>query len=210
MTEQKLDKIRNYIITNVMRNPDIMYNQIRDREDDPVDIIASLYEELHKEVTGKPYEYMFHWANKIGSDCSDDLFKNMKDGVYMEELTNMSSIEDFQKLEPFKPTSKFNGFVVIPTDEMHDSGYQMMKVVLLDHWKVVGCIDCGCDVIHLNGIGGYGKYGEKYNERVQTKTAPATDWCIDMTPKGVVRVFCSRELEIDDLPLSSLQLWIKE
>lgn len=81
MTEQKLDKIRNYIITNVIRNPNIMYEGlIRDLGDDPVDIIASLYEELHKEVTGKPYEYMFHWANKIGSDCRDDLFKNMKEG----------------------------------------------------------------------------------------------------------------------------------
>lgn len=82
MEEQKLDRIRNYIITNVTRNPDIMHNdQIRNNtEVDPVDIIASLYEELHKEVTGKPYEYMFHWANKVGSDCRDDLFKNMNEG----------------------------------------------------------------------------------------------------------------------------------
>lgn len=77
MTKEKLDRIRNYIITNVMRNPDIMFNdQIRElQEVDTVDIIASLYEELHKEVTGEPYEYMFHWANKVGSGCRDDLFK---------------------------------------------------------------------------------------------------------------------------------------
>lgn len=79
---QKLDRIRNYLITNVMRNPDIMFNdQIREcQKVDLVDIIASLYEELHKEVTGESYEYMFHWANKVGADCKDDLFKNMKEG----------------------------------------------------------------------------------------------------------------------------------
>lgn len=77
MDEEKLEKIRNFIIENVMRNPDIMFNdQVRElREVDLVDIIASLYEELHKQVTGEPYEYMFHWANKVGSWCKDDLFK---------------------------------------------------------------------------------------------------------------------------------------
>lgn len=73
----KLDYIRDYIVKNVMRNPDIMFNaQIREvQEVDPVDIIASLYNELHEVVTGERYDYMFHWANKVGSDVNEDIFK---------------------------------------------------------------------------------------------------------------------------------------
>ena len=69
----KLDQIREYLIDNVFRNPDVMFSKERYEKDLP-DIIASLYEVLHRTVTGKPYEYMFHWANKIGAWVEDDLF----------------------------------------------------------------------------------------------------------------------------------------
>ena len=68
-----------------MRNGDIMHNyDIRcitiesDKElidIDLIDIIASLHNMLYKEVTGEYYNYMFHWANKVGSWVYDDLFK---------------------------------------------------------------------------------------------------------------------------------------
>lgn len=39
-------------------------------------IIASLHNELYKEVTGKYYDYMFHWANLgYGGAPNDSLFK---------------------------------------------------------------------------------------------------------------------------------------
>lgn len=78
---QELQAIREYLIYNVMRNDDIMLNaEARDNMDLP-SIIASLYELLHREVTGVPYEYMFHWANKVGSDVKDDIFKEVLDEV---------------------------------------------------------------------------------------------------------------------------------
>ena len=43
-------------------------------EVDLVDIIASLHNLLYEAVTGERYDYMFHWANKCGSDCNDDIF----------------------------------------------------------------------------------------------------------------------------------------
>ena len=52
--------------------------KIRGTTDDDIDlieIIASLYEELHREVMGEPYNYMFHWANKCGSWVESDLFE---------------------------------------------------------------------------------------------------------------------------------------
>lgn len=79
MKMKKLEKIRNYIIDNIMREPKYMFSEeIRgttDNDIDLVEIIASLYEELHFEVMGEPYDYMFHWANKCGSWVESDIFE---------------------------------------------------------------------------------------------------------------------------------------
>lgn len=43
-----------------------------------LDVIASLHNELHKEVTGKYYDYMYHWANLgYGGTPDDGLFKKV-------------------------------------------------------------------------------------------------------------------------------------
>lgn len=79
MTKKKLEKIRNYIVDNIMREPNIMFSDAcrgtYDGDIDLVEIIASLYEELHREVMGEPYDYMFHWANKCGSWVESNLFE---------------------------------------------------------------------------------------------------------------------------------------
>ena len=70
---KNIDDIRAYLVENVFRNPDIMLSKDREKIDLP-EIIASLYEVLHRTVTGEPYEYMFHWANKVGTYVDDQLF----------------------------------------------------------------------------------------------------------------------------------------
>lgn len=78
MTKEQLTKIREYIIDNVMMNETFMYSdEVRgENEDDPdlLEVIASLYEVLHREVTGEPYDYMYHYANKIYGWVESDLF----------------------------------------------------------------------------------------------------------------------------------------
>ena len=74
MTEKELEKIRQYIIDNVMTDSDIMFSDSREVVDLP-GIIASLYELLHQQVTGEPYQYFHHFANKIGADVEDNLFE---------------------------------------------------------------------------------------------------------------------------------------
>jgi len=74
MTDKELEKIREYIIDNVMTNEDIMFSDDRIDNVDLPRIIASLYELLHRQVTGEPYQYFYHFANKIGSDVEDNLF----------------------------------------------------------------------------------------------------------------------------------------
>ena len=79
MTMKKLEKIRNYIIDNIIREPKYMFSEAyrgtNDEDIDIIEIIASLYEALHREVMGEHYDYMFHWANKCGSWVESDLFE---------------------------------------------------------------------------------------------------------------------------------------
>ena len=81
MTKEELDNITLWIKNNIMRDSNIMFDDnIRGdcyefQDIDMIEVIASLHNMLYKEVTGEYYDYMFHWANKVGSRVYDDLFK---------------------------------------------------------------------------------------------------------------------------------------
>lgn len=80
MTREELDNITVWIKDNVMRNSKIMFEDAVRGDDkyydvDLIEVIASLHNMLYKEVTGEYYDYMFHWANKVGSWVYDDMFK---------------------------------------------------------------------------------------------------------------------------------------
>lgn len=64
--ENKLELIRDYLVTFLFRNPEFMYDEVVE-DLEVAEIICDLYEYLHILITGKPYDYMFHWANKCGS-----------------------------------------------------------------------------------------------------------------------------------------------
>ena len=77
MNESELKLIRDYIVENIVRNPDVFIKCLDidvDEHLDVIDIIVGLYDMLHKEVTGENYDYMWNWANKIGFWCEDDRF----------------------------------------------------------------------------------------------------------------------------------------
>ena len=82
MKIEQLDEITEYLISNVWRNSNVMFDNscIEDGDvSDLIDIISSLHNLLYEEVTGKRYNYAFHWANKVGSDVVDNIFdKEMK------------------------------------------------------------------------------------------------------------------------------------
>ncbi|HAQ52045.1 MAG TPA: hypothetical protein DCR12_04710 [Lachnospiraceae bacterium] len=125
------------------------------------------------------------------------------------EMTTNSTREDFENLDYFEPTGEFNGIVIIPTNEMHESGYRCMKFALMDHSEVVGCVGGSSDVIHLNGIGGYGKFGKDFDRSLRTGLAKRVDWSIDCLPNGLIRLFCSSKLELDDIICSDFNLYVK-
>ena len=81
MKREQLDEITEYLISNVWRNPNVMFDNSCIEEDDVsnlIDIISSLHNLLYEEVTGVRYNYAFHWANKVGSDVIDNIFDKAK------------------------------------------------------------------------------------------------------------------------------------
>lgn len=85
MTEKQLNELTYWLRENVFKNTDIMYNEwLWDQEIDKdnvdtdlIDIIATLHNIIYKLVTGESYNYMFHWCNKIGTDCNDHVFDKL-------------------------------------------------------------------------------------------------------------------------------------
>lgn len=81
ISNRKLREITEFLAVNVFRNEDIMLNDIPPIklndgiEVELTDIIASLHNYLCQAITGNRYNYMFHWANKIGvNGVYDDIF----------------------------------------------------------------------------------------------------------------------------------------
>lgn len=112
--------------------------------------------------------------------------------------------KEFQQVKNRRPKRNFNGFVIVPMDELHDSGYRCMKFVLTNHSKIVGAVSGWSDVVHINGIMGYGR---------GLSTEPKWhDFHIDCLPEsGLVRLFTlSGNLEIDEFIGSDFIFYEKE
>lgn len=86
ISKEQLDNITSFLKWAIFRNPHIMLEELpgvvinpgeekeKQIEVDLTDIIATLHNLLCEAITGERYDYMWHWANKIGSWCSDDVF----------------------------------------------------------------------------------------------------------------------------------------
>jgi len=87
-----------------------------------------------------------------------------------------------------------DSLIIIPggARELHDSGYRLLDFVAVVKWKPI-CLASGCsDVIHIDGIGGYGyRWVEKRAGVPQL--VPPVAWSIDCLPKsGLLRLFVDR------------------
>ena len=102
----------------------------------------------------------------------------------------------------------YDSLVILPgrMKDMHDSGYRCMDFVAVRSGEAV-CRLSGCsDVVHLDGIGGYGK---DWLEKVSgvPKSVPVVAWSIDCLPKsGLLQIFCRRKLS-DTGSYSSFELF---
>lgn len=122
----------------------------------------------------------------------------------MEKGIMKMTRKELQELEGFKPEGAFNGVVIVPMQENHESDYSCMKFILLDHLEIVGVVGGYSDVVHLNGIGGYGKgLEEMYKPKRHA-------WSIDCLPVSkCVRLFCMEPLEIDEWFGSDFSVYVR-
>ena len=93
MNEKQLYELTQWLKYNVFMNEDVMqseyiWNQGIDctgQSVNLIDIIASLHNLIYEAITGDKYNYMFHWTNKIGCACWDDIFNELLSQAAKEE-----------------------------------------------------------------------------------------------------------------------------
>lgn len=130
---------------------------------------------------------------------------------YHEEVMNTDimklSLKELRKLKNFRPKENFNGIVIVPMKENHDSDFSCMKFVLLKDYDIVGVVGGWSDVIHINGIGGYGNKLDLDNPR------KGYGWSIDCLPVSkCTRLFIheDKELYADNFIGSDFIFYVKE
>lgn len=106
LTKDQVYIISHWIEKNIMRNSDIMFNdECRGDSEtygndkiDLVEVIASLFEIIHRITLNEPYHYMFHWANKIGSWVEDDeIFIRILEENYQELIRKGDKDDKIEK-----------------------------------------------------------------------------------------------------------------
>lgn len=123
------------------------------------------------------------------------------EALNIETLTK----EDLLSLSNSPPKGKFTDFVVVPTGGIHDSGFECMKFILLNRGTVVGVVSGCSDVIHLNGIGGFGRTGS------YTGNQKPISWHIDCLPSsGCLRFWCNKKLSTDEFVGSDFCVYVED
>jgi hypothetical protein len=131
---------------------------------------------------------------------------------------NQMSIEEFRAL-PYRGEDTLDpqdvATIVIvpgPADELHDSGYRAMDFVACNPKGEAICRLSGCsDVLHIDGIGGFGKdWLKRYNG--VPRLVPPVGWSVDcLAVSGLLRLFPSRDvcegIEVDDMAFSSFEIF---
>lgn len=74
----------------------------------------------------------------------------------MTKNLNEYTIDEFREMELFGQDCLFNQVVIVPMDELHDSGYRCMKFILCHYGDIVGAVSGWSDAVHPNGIGNHG------------------------------------------------------
>lgn len=131
-----------------------------------------------------------------------------------KDATDMTrkEIENVPQLD-WDETVECSSIIIIPgnINDIHDSGYRCMGFVLCNEKAhPFGKISGGSDVVHLDGIGGFGEdWLEKYT-RVPRLTPP-TGWSIDcLKVSGLIRLFPLGKTIRVGAALSSFEIWAIE
>ena len=97
---------------------------------------------------------------------------------------------------------EFDSLVILPTRRLHDSGYRCMDFIAVIKQEPIYRLSGCSDVIHINGIGGYGKWANRVPDLI-----PPIAWSIDcLRVSGLLQIFCGKKM-IAGPALSSFDLF---
>ncbi len=104
---------------------------------------------------------------------------------------------------------EFDELVIIPggANDIHDSGYRNITYCLCINNEPICLTSGGSDVIHIDGIGGYGKdWLEKYGK--VPSTIPPVAWNLDCLPKsGYLRLWATNYKLVCGSDVSSFEVY---
>lgn len=135
------------------------------------------------------------------------IFHLIKKNIVNDEMTR-KEIEDVPNREWQEDIGEFDTLVILPTRQTHDSGYRCMDFVAVKKGVPIKRLGGGSDVIHLDGIGGYGEnWLQKYGT-CPSRTEPS-GWNIDcLKVSGLLQLFTHGVLTCGDA-LSSFEIYTK-
>lgn len=90
------------------------------------------------------------------------------------------NIDDLPNIKIWEDETLYNSVVIVPNEEIHDSGFRCMTYVFCKGDEVVGKVQCGSDVLMLD-------WGSFIDPKEQENTNRG--WSIDCTPNGFIRIF---------------------
>ena len=90
---------------------------------------------------------------------------------------------------------------------MHDNGRRALDLVAVLNDTPSGRLGAGSDVLHLDGIGGFGHNWIKRGEGVPSMVVPS-GWNIDCLPvSGLLHLYCSSGKLLCGTALSSFEVY---
>ena len=101
---------------------------------------------------------------------------------------------------------EFDSLIIIPERYRHDSGYMCMSFAGCKGDKAICIMGGGSDVIHFDGIGGYGKWWNGAGSKIPEKIPPK-GWSIDCIPCGYLRIFSGKGKITIGSMLSSFEIY---
>lgn len=106
------------------------------------------------------------------------------------------TLEELKALDCFLDVGEvFDSVIIVPMDELHESGYRCMKFILCNDYKgeIIGVVGGWSDVINLDGIGGY---GIDFDRSFKTGMCPCVGWQLDCLACGCLRLYTSTKCRL--------------
>lgn len=129
-----------------------------------------------------------------------DFVKPMPENMNIMSMT----VEDFKAVHFRTATDGLScvySIVLLPAEEMHEYGFRYMNYVAIDKdHKPICRLPGGSDVLHLDGIGGYGL---DFDNALKTQSIRPKNCSIDCLPCGLFRVFSNHRLLVDNIAVST-------